>query len=65
MHTGAGKTTLVDRILTAQHGYRVAVILNEIGDEKGIEKALLQDESGALIQLATCLKLLCPAAPSC
>lgn len=44
---GAGKTTLVDRILTAQHGFRVAVILNEIGDEKGIEKALLQDEAGA------------------
>ena len=44
---GAGKTTLVDRILTAQHGFRVAVILNEIGDEKGIEKALLQDETGA------------------
>jgi hypothetical protein len=50
----AGKTTLVERILTAQHGYRVAVILNEIGDEKGIEKALLQDEEGMQSCCCTC-----------
>jgi Ni2+-binding GTPase involved in maturation of urease and hydrogenase len=45
---GAGKTTLVEHILTSQHGYRIAVILNEIGDTHGIEKALLQDEKGVL-----------------
>eukprot|EP00892_Ulva_mutabilis_P008540 jgi/Ulvmu1/6058/UM027_0036.1 len=43
---GAGKTTLVNYILTENHGYRIAVILNEIGDQRGIEKALLQDEGG-------------------
>jgi G3E family GTPase len=29
---GSGKTTLVNRILTEQHGKRIAVILNEIGE---------------------------------
>ena len=29
---GAGKTTLVNHILTAQHGRRIAVIENEFGD---------------------------------
>ena len=41
---GAGKTTLVNQIVTEEHGFRVAVILNEFGDETGIEKAGLQDE---------------------
>jgi predicted ATPase len=51
-YLGAGKTTLVERILTAKHGFKIAVILNEIGDEKGIEKALVQDEAGAQPSLA-------------
>ena len=29
---GSGKTTLVHRILTEQHGRRIAVIMNEFGD---------------------------------
>ncbi len=36
-YLGAGKTTLVEYILTAQHGHRVAVIVNEFGPEVGIE----------------------------
>jgi G3E family GTPase len=43
---GAGKTTLVNYILTEQHGYRVAVIMNEFGEERGIERAILQDAGG-------------------
>ena len=37
---GAGKTTLLNRILTEQHGKRVAVIENEFG-EIGIDQALV------------------------
>ena len=32
---GAGKTTLVNHVLSADHGYRVAVILNEFGADIG------------------------------
>ncbi len=37
---GAGKTTLLNRILTEQHGRRIAVIENEFG-EIGIDQALV------------------------
>jgi len=37
---GAGKTTLLNRILTEQHGQRIAVIENEFG-ETGIDQALV------------------------
>jgi G3E family GTPase len=37
---GAGKTTLLNRILTEQHGKRIAVIENEFG-EIGIDHALV------------------------
>ncbi len=37
---GAGKTTLLNRILTEQHGKRIAVIENEFG-EIGIDQALV------------------------
>ena len=30
---GAGKTTLLNRILTEQHGHKIAVIENEFGPE--------------------------------
>eukprot|EP00884_Botryococcus_braunii_P000018 jgi/Botrbrau1/10016/Bobra.0012s0103.1 len=46
-YLGAGKTTLVNRILSAPHGLRVAVILNEFGEEVGIEKALLKNPEDA------------------
>ncbi len=41
---GAGKSTLVRHILTADHGYRIAVILNEFGDDTSIERAIVSDE---------------------
>ena len=37
---GAGKTTLLNRILTEQHGERIAVIENEFG-ETGIDNEIL------------------------
>src|ERR671939_54609 len=37
---GSGKTTLLNRILTEQHGERIAVIENEFG-EIGIDQALV------------------------
>ena len=40
---GAGKTTLVNHVLSADHGYRVAVILNEFGADIGVEKMLVTD----------------------
>ncbi|MFF3075104.1 CobW family GTP-binding protein [Kitasatospora sp. NPDC057904] len=39
---GSGKTTLLNRILTEQHGMRIAVIENEFG-EVGIDDALVLD----------------------
>jgi G3E family GTPase len=41
---GSGKTTLLNRILTEQHGGRIAVIENEFG-EAGIDNELLIRES--------------------
>ncbi|PNW88957.1 hypothetical protein CHLRE_01g052000v5 [Chlamydomonas reinhardtii] len=43
---GAGKTTLVKHILTANHGYRIAVILNEFGEDVGIESSFVQSQEG-------------------
>lgn len=42
-YLGSGKTTLVNHILTEKHGYRCAVLLNEIGDTADIEKALVKE----------------------
>ena len=42
-YLGSGKTTLVNYILTAKHGYRCAVLLNEIGDTADAEKALIRE----------------------
>ncbi|EFJ21747.1 hypothetical protein SELMODRAFT_106303 [Selaginella moellendorffii] len=50
-YLGAGKSTLVNFILHAQHGKRIAVILNEFGDELGVERAMINEgESGALVE---------------
>ena len=42
---GAGKTTLLNRILTEQHGKRIAVIENEFG-EIGIDNDLVDRRRG-------------------
>jgi G3E family GTPase len=57
-HLGSGKTTLVNYILTAKHGYRCAVLLNEIGDSADIEKALIKEpEEGTAAPLADWIQL--------
>jgi G3E family GTPase len=48
---GAGKTTLFNRILTEQHGHRIAVIENEFG-EAGIDnEILLQGRDEQIVEL--------------
>ncbi len=42
---GAGKTTLLNRILSEQHGHKIAVIENEFGEE-GIDNEILLREQG-------------------
>ncbi|KAK6133636.1 hypothetical protein DH2020_032546 [Rehmannia glutinosa] len=50
-YLGAGKSTLVNYILNGQHGKRIAVILNEFGEEIGVERAMINEgEGGALME---------------
>ena len=47
---GAGKTTLLNRLLTGDHGRRIAVIVNEFG-EVGIDHHLLLTAEQEVIQM--------------
>lgn len=47
---GSGKTTLLNRILTGEHGRRVAVIVNEFG-EVGIDHHLLLSSDQEVVQM--------------
>ena len=47
---GAGKTTLLNRILSEQHGHRIAVIENEFGEE-GIDNDLLIQGEEQIIEM--------------
>ncbi|WVZ10353.1 hypothetical protein V8G54_014883 [Vigna mungo] len=43
--------TLVNHILNSQHGKRIAVILNEFGEEIGVERAMINEgDKGALVE---------------
>ncbi|PVU97390.1 hypothetical protein BB561_000605 [Smittium simulii] len=44
-YLGAGKTTLLNYILTENHGKRIAVIMNEFGSSKGIDQAIMTNNS--------------------
>jgi len=50
-YLGAGKTTLVNRVLTGDHGRRIAVIVNDFGDV-AIDEELLAPSSGGVRALA-------------
>ena len=47
---GAGKTTLLNRILTEEHGQRIAVIENEFGEE-GIDNDLLFQGDEQIVEM--------------
>ncbi|XP_058194874.1 uncharacterized protein LOC131311429 isoform X1 [Rhododendron vialii] len=50
-YLGAGKSTLVNHILHTEHGKRIAVILNEFGEEIGVERAMINEGEGdALVE---------------
>lgn len=57
---GAGKTTLVNHILTADHGKRIAVIENEFGDV-GIDDALVVGGDETVIEMSNGCCLCCTA----
>ncbi|MGD1853667.1 MAG: CobW family GTP-binding protein [Leptolyngbyaceae cyanobacterium] len=49
-YLGAGKTTLLNRILTEEHGRRIAVIVNEFG-EVGIDHQLVIDADEEIFEM--------------
>ncbi|XP_055743788.1 zinc-regulated GTPase metalloprotein activator 1-like isoform X1 [Salvelinus fontinalis] len=50
MTGSAGKTTLLNYILTEQHNKRIAVILNEFGEGSALEKSLAVSQAGELYE---------------
>ncbi len=48
---GAGKTTLLNRILTQNHGHRIAVIENEFG-EIGIDQQLVVNAGDTVVEMS-------------
>ena len=48
---GSGKTTLLNRILTEQHGHRIAVIENEFGEEGVDNELLLQNADEQIVEM--------------
>jgi G3E family GTPase len=47
---GAGKTTLLNRVLTGDHGKKIAVIVNELGDI-GIDDKFIARKEGDIVEL--------------
>ncbi len=48
---GSGKTTLLKRVLTEAHGQKIAVIVNEFGEENIDNEILVQERGEQIIQL--------------
>src|SRR6201995_3331151 len=49
---GAGKTTLLNYILKQQHGYKFAIIVNEVG-KIGIDGMLVENQQEEVVQMNT------------
>ncbi len=47
---GSGKTTLINRILTEQHGKKLAVIVNEFGEISIDGQLVIHDEQAQLVE---------------
>jgi len=48
---GSGKTTLLNRILTEQHGEKIAVIENEFGEEGIDNEILVEDKDEQIVEM--------------
>lgn len=48
---GSGKTTLINHILSSDHGYKIAVIVNEFG-EIGIDGDLIVKDEDSILELS-------------
>ena len=48
---GAGKTTLLNRILSEQHGHKIAVIENEFGPEGVDHELLVADTDEQIVEM--------------
>ena len=58
---GSGKTTLLNRILTEEHGRRIAVIENEFG-EVGIDQGLVINADEEVFEMSNgCLLYTSPS----
>ena len=49
---GAGKSTLLRRVLTEEHGRKIAVIVNEFGEESIDSEIIVSDGDEQIIQLS-------------
>ena len=47
---GSGKTTLINRILSEQHGRKIAVIVNEFGEVSIDGQLIVQDDQEELVE---------------
>lgn len=50
-YLGAGKTTLLNRLLTSDHGRRIAVVVNDFGDV-AVDESLIESDDGSIRALA-------------
>jgi ribosome biogenesis GTPase A len=49
-YLGSGKSTLINRLLTEDHGKRIAFIINEFGESTGIDKSMATKSSDGIVQ---------------